>query len=658
MIAEIGHFALIIALWLAVIQGFIPLIGAARRNPSWVAVAHPAALGQMLFVAISFICLTWAFVVNDFSVAYVARQSNTELPLMYRISSVWGGHEGSLLLWALLLSLWTAAVSLFSRNIPQVMRARVLAVMGLVSIGFLLFLLLTSNPFDRMFPAPLEGRSLNPLLQDIGLIIHPPMLYMGYVGFSVAFAFAIAAMMGGRLDAAWARWSRPWTIVAWVFLTVGVTLGSWWAYYELGWGGWWFWDPVENASFMPWLVGTALIHSLAATEKRGVFKAWTVLLAVFAFSLSLLGTFLVRSGVLTSVHAFATDPARGVFILIFLALVVGGSLLLYSWRAPSIRSNTRIKMVSREGGILVNNVLLVTAAASVLLGTLYPLLLDALNMGKISVGPPYFNSVFVPLTAPLAMLVGVGALMRWKGDHLSRLSRPLIIGIVISLSTGVLVPVLFLPEVLFGAMLGITLAVWVLYTSLLNVYTRISGKSDKLAALLAIPRGYYGMIFAHTGIAVFIVGVTLTSLYSTEKDVRLLSGDSYSIAGYDFEFEGVSDKTGPNYQAAQGDFRVSKDGDFVAQLHSQKRVYNAGGMPMTEAGIDPGLWRDLYVSLGEQLDQSKDAWSVRLYHKPFIRWIWLGALFMAFGGILAASDRRYRVKARNEQTSAITAGAV
>ncbi len=658
MIAEIGHFALIIALWLAVIQSFIPLIGAARRNPTWVAVAQPAALGQMLFVAISFICLTWAFIQNDFSVSYVARQSNTELPLMYRISAVWGGHEGSLLLWAFLLSLWTAAVSLFSRSVPQVMRARVLSVMGLVSIGFLLFLLLTSNPFERMFPAPLEGRSLNPLLQDIGLIIHPPMLYMGYVGFSVAFAFAIAAMLGGRLDAAWARWSRPWTTIAWVFLTVGVTLGSWWAYYELGWGGWWFWDPVENASFMPWLVGTALIHSLAATEKRGVFKAWTVLLAVFAFSLSLLGTFLVRSGVLTSVHAFATDPARGVFILIFLALVVGGSLLLYSWRAPNIRSNTRIKMVSREGGILVNNVLLVTAAASVLLGTLYPLLLDALNMGKISVGPPYFNSVFVPLTAPLAMLVGVGALMRWKGDHLSRVSRPLIIGIVISLATGVLVPVLFLPEVLFGAILGITLAVWVFYTSLLNVYTRISGKSDKLAVLLAIPRGYYGMIFAHTGIAVFIVGVTLTSLYSTEKDVRLLSGDSYSIAGYDFEFEGVSDKTGPNYQAAQGDFRVSKDGDFVARLHSQKRVYNAGGMPMTEAGIDPGLWRDLYVSLGEQLDQSKDAWSVRLYHKPFIRWIWLGALFMAFGGILAASDRRYRVKARNEQTSAITAGAV
>ncbi|MFW2372005.1 MAG: heme lyase CcmF/NrfE family subunit [Gammaproteobacteria bacterium] len=658
MIAEIGHFALIIALWLAVIQGFIPFIGAARRNPTWVAVAQPAALGQMLFVAISFICLTWAFVQNDFSVAYVARQSNTELPLMYRISSVWGGHEGSLLLWAFLLSLWTAAVSLFSRNIPQVMRARVLAVMGLVSIGFLLFLLLTSNPFERMFPAPLEGRSLNPLLQDIGLIIHPPMLYMGYVGFSVAFAFAIAAMLGGRLDAAWARWSRPWTTAAWVFLTVGVTLGSWWAYYELGWGGWWFWDPVENASFMPWLVGTALVHSLAATEKRGVFKAWTVLLAVFAFSLSLLGTFLVRSGVLTSVHAFATDPARGVFILIFLGLVVGGSLLLYSWRAPSIRSNTRINMVSREGGILVNNVLLVTAAASVLLGTLYPLLLDALNMGKISVGPPYFNSVFVPLTAPLAMLVGVGALLRWKGDHLSRLERPLIIGVVISLLIGVLVPVLFLPEVLFGAILGITLAVWVFYTSLLNVYTRISAKSDKLAALLAIPRGYYGMIFAHTGIAVFIVGVTLTSLYSIEKDVRLVSGNSYSMGGYDFEFKGVSEKIGPNYKAAQGDFRVSKDGEFVAQLHSQKRVYNAGGMPMTEAGIDPGLFRDLYVSLGEQLDQSKDAWSVRLYHKPFIRWIWLGALFMAFGGILAASDRRYRVEARNEQTAALPAGAV
>ena len=658
MIAEIGHFALILALCLAVIQGFIPLIGASKRHPAWISVAQPAALGQALFITISFICLVMVFVQNDFSVGYAARHSNTELPLMYRISAVWGGHEGSLLLWAWLLALWTAAVSLFSREIPQVMRARVLAVMGLVSIGFLLFLLLTSNPFDRMFPAAMEGRSLNPLLQDPGLIIHPPMLYMGYVGFSVAFAFAIAAMMGGRLDSAWAKWSRPWTNVAWIFMTLGISLGSWWAYYELGWGGWWFWDPVENASFMPWLVGTALIHSLAATEKRGVFKAWTVLLAVFAFSLSLLGTFLVRSGVLTSVHAFATDPARGVFILIFLAIVVGGSLLLYAYRAPQIRSVTRVNMVSREGGILINNVLLVTTAASVLLGTLYPLLLDALNLGKISVGPPYFNAVFVPLTIPIAILVGVVALARWKQDSLERLGRHLLPALIISLTMGILLPVLLLDEIKFGAIVAITLAFWITLTSLQNVYDKVATKQNKLAALLRVPRGFYGMILAHIGVAVFVVGISLTSMYSLEKDVRLAPGETYSMGGYDFVFDALKERTGPNFRATQGDFTAFYNGAKVASLHSQKRLYNAGGMPMTEAGIDAGLWRDLYVSLGEPLG-ADNAWSVRLYHKPFIRWIWLGTIFMALGGLLAATDRRYRisVKAAEQSSQAVTAGA-
>jgi cytochrome c-type biogenesis protein CcmF len=655
MIPEIGHFALILALCLAIIQAFVPLLGIYKRNAAWVSVAQPATMGQLLFITISFICLTYAFIQNDFSVDYIARQSNTELPVIYRISAVWGGHEGSLLLWVWFLAIWSGAVVLFSKSIPQLMRARVLAVMGLVSIGFLLFTLLTSNPFDRMFPVPTEGRSLNPLLQDPGLIIHPPMLYMGYVGFSVAFAFAIAAMLGGRLDSAWARWSRPWTNIAWVFLTVGIALGSWWAYYELGWGGWWFWDPVENASFMPWLVGTALIHSLAATEKRGVFKAWTVLLAVFAFSLSLLGTFLVRSGVLTSVHAFATDPERGVFILAFLALVVGGSLMLYAWRAPDIRSVSRVNMLSREGGLLINNVLLVTTAFSVLLGTLYPLALDALDLGKISVGPPYFNAVFIPLTIPIAVLLGVAMMARWKQDSLQRLGKQLVAALVASVGVGVVVSLLLLPAFNFAAMVAIILALWITFTCLQTIYERVKTRNNKLAALLTLPRGFYGMTLAHFGVAVFVVGITLTTQFSIEKDIRLTQGETYSMGGYDFLFKGVSDVSGPNYRASEGEFIASYQGREVADLYSQKRLYNAGGMPMTEAGIDAGLWRDLYVSLGEPLDNS-GAWSVRLYHKPFIRWIWLGALFMSFGGLLAATDRRYRLAVKQQQSAALATG--
>ncbi len=641
MIPEVGHYALILALCLAVIQSVIPLIGSHKRYSSWVEVAFPAALGQTLFITISFICLTYAFTVDDFSVGYTARQSNTELPMIYKISAVWGGHEGSLLLWAWFLAIWTSAVVLFSKSMPLIMRGRVVAVMGLVSIGFLLFTLLTSNPFERIFPAPMEGRSLNPLLQDPGLIIHPPMLYMGYVGFSVAFAFAIAAMLGGRLDSAWARWSRPWTNIAWVFLTIGIALGSWWAYYELGWGGWWFWDPVENASFMPWLVGTALIHSLAATEKRGVFKAWTVLLAVFTFSLSLLGTFLVRSGVLTSVHAFANDPERGIFILMFLAVVVGASLTLYTWRAPQIRSAVKLNIFSREGGLLINNILLVITAASVLLGTLYPLALDALGAGKISVGPPYFNALFIPLTIPIAMLVGVAALARWKQDSAERLGRKLMIPFIISLVLGTALPYALLDEVKWGAVLASILAIWITLTSFQGIYDRVAGKQNKLQALLSTPRGFYGMSFAHFGIAVFVIGITFTSLYSTEKDIRMVTGDSFAIGEYDFVFHGVKTVQGPNYQAMQGDFTARLQGQPIAELHSQKRNYNAGGMPMTEAGIDAGFWRDLYVSLGEPLD-NQGAWSVRLYHKPFIRWIWLGAVIMAIGGLLAATDRRYR----------------
>ena len=638
MIPEIGHVALILALSLAIIQATIPVIGAHRGIGSWVAVAKPAALGQLLFMLVAYACLTYAFLVHDFSVSYVAQNSNTHLPTIYLVSGVWGAHEGSLLLWALILSVWTGSVVLFSRSMPDTMIARVVGVMGMVSVGFLLFMLFTSNPFDRLVNVPVEGRELNPLLQDPGLIIHPPMLYMGYVGFSVAFAFAIAAMLGGRLDAAWARWSRPWTIIAWVFLTLGIVLGSWWAYYELGWGGWWFWDPVENASFMPWLVGTALIHSLAVTEKRGAFKAWTVLLAIFTFSLSLLGTFLVRSGVLTSVHAFATDPSRGVFILAFLVVVIGGSLLLYSWRASQIRSSVSFKLISRETGLLLNNVILVVAACSVLLGTLYPLAIDALGLGKISVGPPYFNSVFIPLTAPLAALVGVGALARWRQDSGKRLFVRLRMSLLFSVVAG-FVLMLLAPFFSWGAVLALVLAIWVMLSTLQWLLDRKTAGRSLSQTLANVPRAGWGMMFGHLGVAVFVVGITLTSIYSEEKDVRLEPGQTYSLGGYDFIFQGVKRSQGPNYQAFRGEVDIQLDGQLITHLSPEKRNYKTG-MPMTEAGIDAGLFRDLFVALGEPLGTG-GAWSVRLYHKPFVRWVWLGGLFMSLGGLLAASDRRY-----------------
>jgi cytochrome c-type biogenesis protein CcmF len=635
MIPEIGHMALILALCTALIQATLPVIGAHRGIASWIAVAKPAARAQLLFMALSFGCLTWAFLANDFSVQYVAANSNTALPTIYLISGVWGAHEGSLLLWALTLSIWTTAVSLFSRSVPDAMVARVIGVMGMISVGFLLFMLFTSNPFERLPMPPAEGRDLNPLLQDPGLAIHPPMLYMGYVGFSVAFAFAIAAMLGSRLDTAWARWSRPWTNVAWVFLTLGIVLGSWWAYYELGWGGWWFWDPVENASFMPWLVGTALIHSLAVTEKRGAFKAWTVLLAIFAFSLSLLGTFLVRSGVLTSVHAFATDPERGVFILAFLGVVIGGSLLLYSWRASEVRSTVHFNLVSRETGLLLNNVLLVVAAASILLGTLYPLLLDALGLGKISVGPPYFNSVFIPLTLPLAALVGVGAFARWRQESVAELWRKLRLPLAASVVAGLAYAAFLTPRFSWAAALGMVLAFWVVLATLAWVKTQM--KPGDL--LNGASRGRWGMVLGHLGIAVFVVGITLTSLYSSEKDIRLEVGQSYSMNDYAFTFEGAKFFSGPNYNGYRGQVAIAYEGSPLTTLHPEKRNYRSG-MPMTEAGIDAGLTRDLFVALGEPLG-NEGAWSLRIYHKPFVRWIWLGGLLMALGGLLAASDRRY-----------------
>ena len=643
MIPEIGHFALILALVLSVLLGVLPLVGSLRGISSWVLLARPLAVNLLIMVAVSYACLTWSSVVSDFSVAYIANHSNSHLPLIYRISGVWGGHEGSLLLWALILAAWTGAVALGTRSLPDVMGARVLSVMGLVSVGILLFVVFTSNPFERLFPVPPEGRDLNPLLQDIGLAIHPPMLYMGYVGFSVAFSFAIAAMIGGRLDAAWSRWARPWTNVAWMFLTFGIALGSWWAYYELGWGGWWFWDPVENASFMPWLVGTALIHSLAATEKRGVFKAWSVLLAVMAFSLSLLGTFLVRSGVLTSVHAFANDPTRGLFILIFLCIVVGSSLVLYAWRAPSIRSFVRFDPVSRETAILLNNVLFAMLCFAVLVGTLYPLFLDAISGTKISVGPPYFDLLFGILGVPLILLLVIGALLRWKRDRLSRTLRGHLLPGGLALLIGLAAP-LAMARYSIPAALGIALGCWVMLESLAGLASR-TRPGQRTLDLLRLPRGIKGMHLAHFGVGVFIVGVVMVKGFTIEKDLRMAPGEEFTVSGYTFRFQGVRETPGPNYQSLMGWFEVYSGDRMIGQMHPEKRTYLVQKDPMTEAAIDPGLTRDLFVALGEPLDD-QGSWAVRIYYKPFIRWIWAGAFLMGIGGLVAATDARYRRRRR------------
>ena len=648
MIPELGNFALILALLLALIQGTLPIIGAARAIPSWIALARPVVQGQFVFVLIAFFCLAYSFVNSDFTVINVAQNSNSKLPVEYRFAATWGSHEGSLLLWTLMLATWSVAVSVFSRHLPNEMVARVLGVMGLVSVGFLLFMLFTSNPFDRMLPGAMEGSDLNPLLQDPGMVVHPPMLYMGYVGFSVAFAFAISALLSGQMDATWARWSRPWTTVAWLFLTIGIMLGSWWAYYELGWGGWWFWDPVENASFMPWLVGTALVHSLAVTEKRGSFKSWTVLLAICAFSLSLLGTFLVRSGVLTSVHAFATDPKRGIFILAFLVIVIGSSLLLFAWRAPKIGLGGKFELVSRESMLLANNLLLMVAAGSILLGTLYPLIMDALELGKLSVGPPYFETVFVPLMTPAIFLIGVGPLARWKQANLPELAIRLRWAFVVSLVTALLMPFVmgeWKPFVSFGLLL----AFWVIASIIVSLIHRLQSSSRKglFAKLAAQSRSYYGMHAAHLGIAVFVIGVTLVGGYETEKDVRMEVGDTVEVGGYTFHFNGAKKGPGPNYVADIGNMDVLRDGKKVGVMEPEKRVYNASGMAMTEAAIDTGIWRDLYVALGEPLENG--AWVVRVYHKPFVDWIWFGCLLMAFGGALAVTDRRYRLSPRKQR---------
>ncbi len=650
MIPELGHFALIVALCIACVQAAVPLVGSFRGNAAWMAVARPAAQGQFVFVAIAFGCLAASFVGNDFSVLNVANNSNSSLPIQYRFAATWGSHEGSLLLWVFMLSVWMVAVSVFSRQLPPEMLARVLGVMALVSIGFLTFMLFTSNPFERLLPPAPDGRDLNPLLQDPGMVIHPPMLYMGYVGMSVVYAFSMAALMSGRMDAAWARWSRPWTTVAWAFLTVGICLGSGWAYYELGWGGWWFWDPVENASFMPWLVGTALVHSLAVTEKRGGFKIWTVLLAILAFSLSLLGTFLVRSGVITSVHAFATDPARGIFILGFLAVVIGTSLALFAWRAPSVGLGGKFELVSRESMLLTNNVLLLVAAAAVLLGTLYPLFLDALGLGKLSVGPPYFETVFLPLMAPALFLMGVGPIARWKEARLPELAVRLKWAFGVAVVTAILVPVVMGKWTPLIA-LGLLLAAWIISAGFVNLHDRLTqlrATGGSLGARLRnLPRGYWGMLLAHFGVGVFIVGVTMVRGYENEKDVRMAVGDTVQVGGYTFQLAGLERVRGPNYEATRGDIAVTRNGAPVTTLHPEKRIYTVQQMPMTEAAIDSGVTRDLYVSLGEPVGQG--AWVVRVYHKPFVDWIWGGGFLMALGGLIAVTDKRYRLARREQQ---------
>ncbi|ELH4234705.1 heme lyase CcmF/NrfE family subunit [Vibrio fluvialis] len=649
MIAEIGHFALILALALAVLLSVLPLVGASKNNHVLMNAARPLSIGMFMMLALSFGILLWAFYTNDFTLQYVASNSNSQLPWYYRLTAVWGAHEGSLLLWVLIQAGWTLAVATLSRGMPQESVARVLAVMGLISVGFLLFIIVTSNPFIRTLPHfPIDGRDLNPLLQDPGLIIHPPMLYMGYVGFSVAFSFAIASLMTGRLDTAWARWSRPWTTAAWLFLTVGIALGSWWAYYELGWGGWWFWDPVENASFMPWLAGTALMHSLAVTEKRGTFKAWTVLLAISAFSLSLLGTFLVRSGILVSVHAFASDPARGMFILGFLVFVIGGSLLLFALKGSSVRVRGNFELVSRENALLANNVLLIAALVVVLIGTLLPLVHKQLGLGSVSIGAPFFNTLFAWLMVPFAFLLGIGPLIRWKRDNLSKLIKPMLISGVIALLFGALIVQLTTEHFSSMAFMGWVMALWIVCLHAVELYERATHRHTFLAGIGKLQRSHWSMMLGHLGLAVTIIGIAMVQNYSIERDVRLAPGEHFKLQEYEFFFKGLRDKDGPNYDGYIADFEITQNGKYLNTLHAEKRFYRTARSMMTEAAIDRGLTRDLYIAMGERLDDN-NAWAVRIYYKPFVRWIWAGALLMALGGALAISDKRYRFRKNAQQ---------
>ena len=641
MIAELGNYALGLSLAIALLLAALPLWGAEKGNDQLMALARPMTYGLFLALTVAFGALFYALAVNDFTVQYVVNNSNSNLPLRYRLSAVWGSHEGSLLLWIWLLTLWSTAVAWFSKPLPQEAVSRVLGIMGIVSVGFLLFVLFTSNPFDRTFPNfPVDGRELNPLLQDVGLIFHPPLLYMGYVGFSVAFAFSIASLMTGKLDTAWARWSRPWTMAAWVFLTLGIVLGSWWAYYELGWGGWWFWDPVENASLMPWLAGTALLHSLAVTEKRGSFKAWTVLLAIMAFSLCLLGTFLVRSGILVSVHAFASDPTRGLYILVYLIIVIGGSLGLYAVKGGQIRSRDNAERYSRETMLLLNNILLMTALAVVFLGTLLPLVHKQLGLGTISIGAPFFDQMFLIIMTPFALLLGVGPLVKWRRDQFSSIRTPVVISVIIMVIAGFVLPFWLQDTLTVSSVLGTMMAVIIALLSLYELQQRVTHRSGFFPGLTKLSRSHWGMFLAHLGVAMTVWGIAFSQNYSVERDVRMNVGDSVEIAGYEYKFQGISNADGPNYAGGKAQVDILKNGKTEATLFAEKRFYTVSKMTMTEAAIDWGLTRDLYVALGESLGDG--SWALRLYYKPFIRWIWLGGVFMALGGLLCMFDRRYR----------------
>ncbi|HDR1006171.1 TPA: heme lyase CcmF/NrfE family subunit [Pasteurella multocida] len=641
MIAELGNYALALSLAIAMLVAIFALWGAEKNHTQLMSLARPMTYGLFISLTVAFVALFYLFAVNDFSVQYIVNNSNTNLPLHYRLSAVWGSHEGSLLLWIWLLTLWGAAVAMFSKQLPQEAVSRVLGIMGIISIGFLIFVLFTSNPFDRTFPDfPVDGKELNPLLQDVGLIFHPPLLYMGYVGFSVAFAFAIASLMTGKLDTAWARWSRPWTMAAWVFLTLGIVLGSWWAYYELGWGGWWFWDPVENASLMPWIAGTALLHSLAVTEKRGSFKAWTVLLAILAFSLCLLGTFLVRSGILVSVHAFASDPTRGLYILAYLVVVIGGSLVLYAYKGSQIRSRENAERYSRETALLLNNILLMSALSVVLLGTLLPLVHKQLGLGTISVGAPFFDQMFLIIMVPFSLLLGVGPLIKWRRDEFSAIRKPVILSLIVMLVAGFALPYLLQDQLTVSAVLGTMMAVFIVLLSVYELQQRATHRSAFWSGLTKLSRSHWGMVLAHLGVAMSVWGIAFSQNYSIERDVRMNVGDSVQIADYQFTFQGITEANGPNYLGGKAQVDIRRNGQVEAILFAEKRFYTVSKMTMTEAAIDWGFTRDIYVALGENLGQ--DAWALRLYYKPFIRWIWFGGVFMALGGLLCMFDRRYR----------------
>ncbi|HDL5504078.1 TPA: heme lyase CcmF/NrfE family subunit [Mannheimia haemolytica] len=648
MIAELGNYTLALALAISILLAVLPLWGAEKQNSTLIALARPMTWAMFLALTVSFGSLFYLFAVNDFTVQYVVNNSNSRLPLQYRLSAVWGAHEGSLLLWVWLLSLWSVGVATFTRKMPEDAVARVLGLMGVIGIGFLMFVIFTSNPFDRTFPNfPIDGKELNPMLQDVGLIFHPPLLYMGYVGFSVAFAFAIASLMTGRLDTAWARWSRPWTMAAWVFLTLGIVLGSWWAYYELGWGGWWFWDPVENASLMPWLAGTALIHSLAVTEKRGTFKAWTVLLAILAFSLCLVGTFLVRSGILVSVHAFASDPTRSLYILAYLVLVVGGSLLLYAFKGSEIKSLDNYERYSRETMLLINNILLMAFLSVVFLGTLLPLIHKQIGLGTISIGAPFFDQMFLILMVPFSFVLGIGPLVKWRRDQVSAIRKPVIIATILMALLGFGLPYLFRNTITVSVVLGTMMSVFIVLLSLYELHQRATHRHSFLSGIFKLSRSHWGMVLAHLGVAMTVFGIAFSQNFSIERDVRMNVGDKAEILDYQFEFKGIKITDGANYQGGTAELEITRNGKYEATLNAEKRFYTVSRMGMTEAAIDWGFTRDLYAALGEKLEDN--SWAVRLYYKPFIRWIWIGGLFMALGGLLCMLDKRYRLRIENKK---------